>query len=1122
MAENGVVDSLSIEIGASSTLASNEVKKLANSLKSLKESVNNFKIGNFKKELGKLGGTEVNKITKLADALKGLKGLNISAKLGDNFANLAAGLDLLEQSHIDRLEQFTQAVQGLKDARNLSIGDKLPNQLTNLAEAVSKVSADTVKRLDEMTAAIERLKGIDLRGFASAVKEAQKASGKATSLVSGQSNSALATVQNATDKDIFDMVARDFGASSTEASRLHSIIKSIPKECEKLSPLMKSFGNALRSAAGHAANLAKNLLKFAGKTFKNIWDKSAFKGLEKSLSRLDKIVSSFGRIAFYRAIRSAIKYVTDALKEGTENAYHFAQEFGDATHYIAEAYDEMASANFKMSNQLGAAWSTLIAAIEPIILRIINLVTRAADAVTQLFALLSGKGTYMKAVDYNKQWADSANKASNSAKEWKNQLLGFDEINRLEAPSDTGRGSGGSDYTDYENMFEEMPVSDFFQQVKDAFENGQWAELGQLLGNKFNEIIDSIKWGEYGAKLGRGLQGIISTAYNFLKTANFVDLGAGIAEFINNAIDKINFEEAGRLSMRLHTALWDIIYGAVLELNWVDIAVGLSNFILGALTELAEWLEGLDPKAIAKSLKDFFGNIKYEEIADAFKRVVKDAFELALAVTEELFPNGLLPTLAKGVGNFIKKIFESLNDEDFQEAHNILSYKLDRAFFGETWANFWWSRGEYAGKELIMGMIHGEDYNAKDFQDSTNTFLGNPVSEILGGINTEATETSQVLSDVRDTVVDATTGASESVSSLASNGSTALTELEAAATTAGEGIQNSLYGIRDAATEAIGSLTGSVGITETGETLTGMTNTTGMTSTSGETGESGFGGVDAVIAKLQELADQAALTQTAYADMATSIGESMTAINDSFTGVDTTWTTMVENMTTTTETLNKTFSEFGDFVSDVSTSNKAQFKSMKTTFNEMKVSIANDMNELNIAMSTLRENWQTSTYAMSWYMIELADYTLSCAIYIIEAFNLIRQAAIRTSMALLFLVILMGALGMGGGVNLNSVSVPTFATGGFPEDGLFFANHGEMVGQFSNGKTAVANNEQITQGIAEATYGAFMQAFSDSGGMGRGRGDIVLNINGREFAREVWDDQKAVANEHGTSLINNA
>mgnify|MGYP002771804904 CR=1 FL=1 len=41
-----------------------------------------------------------------------------------------------------------------------------------------------------------------------------------------------------------------------------------------------------------------------------------------------------------------------------------------------------------------------------------------------------------------------------------------------------------------------------------------------------------------------------------------------------------------------------------------------------------------------------------------------------------------------------------------------------------------------------------------------------------------------------------------------------------------------------------------------------------------------------------------------------------------------------------------------------------------------------------------------------------------------------------------------------------------YETGGFPEDGLFMANHSELVGRFSNGKTAVANNEQIIEGIS--------------------------------------------------------
>ena len=60
--------------------------------------------------------------------------------------------------------------------------------------------------------------------------------------------------------------------------------------------------------------------------------------------------------------------------------------------------------------------------------------------------------------------------------------------------------------------------------------------------------------------------------------------------------------------------------------------------------------------------------------------------------------------------------------------------------------------------------------------------------------------------------------------------------------------------------------------------------------------------------------------------------------------------------------------------------------------------------------------------------------------------------------------------------------IPTYSTGGYPEDGLFMANHGELVGQFANGKTAVANNDQITAGIEEAAYRGVSRALAESGG----------------------------------------
>ena len=72
-----------------------------------------------------------------------------------------------------------------------------------------------------------------------------------------------------------------------------------------------------------------------------------------------------------------------------------------------------------------------------------------------------------------------------------------------------------------------------------------------------------------------------------------------------------------------------------------------------------------------------------------------------------------------------------------------------------------------------------------------------------------------------------------------------------------------------------------------------------------------------------------------------------------------------------------------------------------------------------------------------------------------------------------------------------------FATGGFPqEDGFFYANHNELVGQFTNGQTAVANNAQIVEGIKQGVLEAMQQA--NSGGK-----DIIIQIDGKEVAKAV-------------------
>lgn len=67
-----------------------------------------------------------------------------------------------------------------------------------------------------------------------------------------------------------------------------------------------------------------------------------------------------------------------------------------------------------------------------------------------------------------------------------------------------------------------------------------------------------------------------------------------------------------------------------------------------------------------------------------------------------------------------------------------------------------------------------------------------------------------------------------------------------------------------------------------------------------------------------------------------------------------------------------------------------------------------------------------------------------------------------------------------------------YATGGFVEEGPFYANRGEIIGKFSNGRTAVANNEQIVEGIKRGVYEAVYEAMRNTSN--NDGGTVIENI----------------------------
>lgn len=91
-----------------------------------------------------------------------------------------------------------------------------------------------------------------------------------------------------------------------------------------------------------------------------------------------------------------------------------------------------------------------------------------------------------------------------------------------------------------------------------------------------------------------------------------------------------------------------------------------------------------------------------------------------------------------------------------------------------------------------------------------------------------------------------------------------------------------------------------------------------------------------------------------------------------------------------------------------------------------------------------------------------------------------------------------------------------FADGGFIEDGLFTMNRGEIAGKFNNGKSVVANNEQIIAGISEGVYNAVVAAMG-SGNNTQGEQSINVYLDGKQ----IYSSIKKTESERGKQIFGN-
>lgn len=417
-------------------------------------------------------------------------------------------------------------------------------------------------------------------------------------------------------------------------------IRSVGRALEKTLPNLKVFNDLMQGNSisfndnsttqiAETINNVKNTASKASGATKEVARgvKSLGNAAKASKSPLENFVASLKRIAFYRIIRSIIKSITQAFQEGLKNAYGFSAGMEGSAGRFAAAMDSMSAAGSTMKNQLGSAFIALLAAIAPIVNAIIGLVTRLAAALSQLFGAFTG-GTWLRATDNAQGLADACGGGAAAAKEWKNQLLGFDEINRLEDPGDSGGGGGGGGGA-FAGMFEEAELTGFFARLHEKIEElkkdldfeplkRSWEKLTESVG-KFVDLMERGFWFVWDNMLVPFAHWTIESF-----APELINLLAAAFDFLRSVLEALS---------------------PILEWIWKEILAPMFAFI-GDTVILAL-------QTVTNLLDDLSALISGEVSFDEFTQGLSD-FEIAiLAVVAALGINGLIGTLGTLVGTTI-------------------------------------------------------------------------------------------------------------------------------------------------------------------------------------------------------------------------------------------------------------------------------------------------------------------------------------------------------------------------------------------------------------------------------------------------------------------------------------
>lgn len=442
---------------------------------------------------------------------------------------------------------------------------------------------------------------------------------------------------------------------SVRVSRVSKVFKNVLNT-------FKSLGQSIKKSGGLFASLIqkfRNGIPWFNKT------RNSMHGLGSSGSRLGNIFRTLGMTARFMFASFAITGTINGAKEGLKNL----AQYSDTTNAsISTLYSDLIT----LKNAFAVAFAPILNVVTPILDTFITYLIDAANAVAQFFSALTGSPTWTKATKVQKDYAGSLNNTASAAAAAKKELYGFDEITKQSDDSSSGSGgAGGSIGSMFGTEEVSNQFSNFAQMVKDAWKDADFSEIGEIVGTKIRDGLDSINWDaiqetcnkiaksiatfingfigteglaeSIGSTIGNAINTGVGMAHTFFSTTNFVGLGEFIATTANTAImDTTDWGLIGETVAEGLKSGIETWYGFVTTFNFEGLGEKIGDSIKRFFREMGEvneetgltgWKElgvsiGTTISGFADTIVTAFEDgVSWDEIKSAVSELISGIFD---------------------------------------------------------------------------------------------------------------------------------------------------------------------------------------------------------------------------------------------------------------------------------------------------------------------------------------------------------------------------------------------------------------------------------------------------------------------------------------------------------------